>query len=81
MTMTQPSPSSSRPRIPAVMEDPALPHQIVMFVFCNDTAMSCNCQRLPERKGWAPIETRHVFPAADAIASYRSWHARQRMAV
>lgn len=67
------------PRV--TLEDPALPHQIVLFLVASNTAVSCNCLHHPGLRGWTPIEARHVFPAADAKAAWRAWHEQQGVTV
>ena len=66
--------------------DPALPHQIVMYFLCGKIAMSCNCLCAHPgsgsyNAGWRPIEARTVFPAEEALASWRSWHSDQNIPV
>jgi hypothetical protein len=64
---------------PPLMRDPSLPHQIVLnFVQGRFIAVSCNCRYAPGGGGgYIPIEARTLFPAADAMAAWRGWHARQ----
>lgn len=66
---------------PVVLEDPGLPHQIVLFLVANQTAVSCNCLARPGCKGWVPVGARKVFPAADAVACWRAWHRERGVAV
>lgn len=66
---------------PVVFEDPSLPHQIVLMVGTgrnngNKLAVTCTCT--------GPLRHRTVieartgpFPAAEALAAYRNWHAER----
>jgi len=73
-------------RLTAVLADPSLPHQVVLGTFSGAITVSCNC--LAPRKGpqagrGCPrgiIESRAgAFPAAEAIAAWRAWHAERRI--
>ena len=70
----------------AVLEDPAVPHQIVLRSNGHrghELILTCTCQRVPRdgRAGYRVIEQRSLFPAADAIAAWRDWHARRNITV
>jgi len=64
---------ADRPRV--VFEDPDLPHQIVITIWCGFKIMvSCNCLRVNgygSRGTYEPLEVRSCFPAAEAIAVWR----------
>lgn len=67
---------------PAILEDASLPHQIVLYIHAqgrggNKLGLSCTCLRWHGNgRGRWFIETRSgSFPAAEAIAAYRAWHA------
>lgn len=54
-----------------VLEDPSLPHQIILRVAAGGShliAVSCNCMR----PGGAAIEMRARWEAAEAIAAWRA---------
>jgi hypothetical protein len=71
--------SDIQPRQWWVIADPGLPHQIILnFRRERDSAIqkiavSCNC--LKNTYSNEPIEARVVFPAREAVAVYRQWHA------
>jgi hypothetical protein len=66
--------------------DPSLPHQIIMYFLRGQVAVSCNC--LCSRPGsgaynagWRPIAAQTVFPAEEALAAWRGWHAEHAISV
>jgi hypothetical protein len=73
---------------PVVFEDARAPHQIVLGVLSGAITVSCNCLA-PRKGGFAGkgcprefIASRQgTFPAAGAVAAYRSWHAGRGAAV
>jgi hypothetical protein len=71
---------------PAVLADPALPHQIMLLLpsaaaAAGKIAVSCNCLARPAGTGAGRgrpreiIDARLEFPAAEARAVYARWHA------
>ena len=71
--------------LPAVFEDPSLPHQIVLGIGTgrhnsNTITVSCICTGPPRHR--LVIEARTgTFPAAEALAAYRQWHAARGIEV
>lgn len=55
--------------------DPSLPHQIIMYFVRGQVAMSCNCLCVRPGCCTEAIAARKVFPADEAIAAWRDWHA------
>lgn len=48
----------------------------------NKISVSCTClARVPWQRGRGIIESRTLFPAAEAIAAWRAWHAERGVAV
>jgi len=56
-----------------VVEDPSLPHQIVLTLSGHDIAVSCNCLRgmgAPRATGCSPLEVRTRWESGEA---YSRW--------
>jgi hypothetical protein len=66
-----------------------LPHQILLEFLGNQVAVTCNCLCKPSGKqkikrhnsSKTYIEARVVFPADEAIAAYKRWHAERGLTV
>lgn len=58
-------------------------HEIVLRNSGGYLALACTCLRVtqPGRPGWLFIEMRRSFPAAEAMAAYRGWHASRGIEV
>jgi hypothetical protein len=71
--------------VTVLLEDPAAEHQIRLNCLGRDLTVSCTCTASwPGHGGRAryeEIEIRRVFPAAEAIAAWRAWHAEKGVAV
>jgi hypothetical protein len=69
-----------------VLEDPALPHQVVQLRIAGGTAVTCNCLRgkgpVPGSRG-APRQLiavrtgNNVFTISEVLAAWRGWHEEQ----
>ena len=78
---------SSAGRYPVT--DFSLPHQILLEFRGNQIGVSCNCLIVPtsvqgikdHNCAKVYIETRTIFPADEAIATYKRWHAERGLAV
>jgi hypothetical protein len=71
------------PYVP-VLEDPAAAHQIVLTVQVSRLiVVSCTCLIRGGRHGQhrQVIALRAEFPAADALAAWRTWHADREIKV
>jgi hypothetical protein len=60
-----------------IFEDDSLPHQIRLSFSGHRIDVSCTCLQRPggNGRGRLQIEARSPFPAREAMAAYRSWHA------
>jgi hypothetical protein len=63
-----------------LIADPGLPHQIILNFDQSEIYVTCNCLRnnnfgAPGAHRYARIDQRMIFPAKEAIAVYRQWHA------
>jgi hypothetical protein len=75
--------------VTVVLEDPAAEHQIrIANRDGSQITLSCTCRARSWRWGhggtflrYEEIEARKVFPAADAIAAWRAWHAERGVSV
>jgi hypothetical protein len=69
----------------AILENLAAEHQIVLRQCGNDITLSCTCAVWRSGHGGRPrhevIEVRYSFPAGEAIAAWRAWHAAQGVIV
>ena len=76
----------------ALIADPATAHQIVLRTHLDPRPyrgsrcaimVSCTCLvvRQPGRPAYQRIETRMAFPAAEAVAAWRAWHAERGVIV
>ena len=67
-----------------VLENPAAPHQIVLTVHASYViVVSCTCLIRGGRhgNGRQVIASRQLFPAQDAIAAWRTWHADRQIEI
>ena len=65
-----------------LIENPDLPHQIVLARSDGHCAVSCLCLGKPgNRRPHQIIEERSSFTAAEAVAAYRDWHEQQGVSV
>ena len=42
---------------------------------------ACRARNSGRKRGYEPIEARTLFPAAEAIAAWRAWHAERGVTV
>lgn len=61
----------------------ATAHELVLRLVHHDIGLSCTCLAVPQagRPAWTFIDIRCRFPAAEAIAAYRAWHAARGVEV
>jgi hypothetical protein len=61
----------------------ALPHEIAMRSGSGTKliVVSCTCLAGPGGRCRDTIEARPVFPAAEAVAAWRAWHAERGVTV
>jgi hypothetical protein len=70
----KPLPAGITRRTEAVLAN----HQIVLFLVRHHIGVSCTCMGgHGDGRGRRLIDSRPLFPAAEAIAVWRAWHERE----
>jgi hypothetical protein len=71
-------PAGATRRTEAVLAE----HQVVLFLVRHHIGVSCTCMGgHGDGRGRKLIASRPLFPAAEALAAWRAWHAESGVAL